>query len=276
MTTPLLSMRLLDTGYCTVSESAMLRGGERRAAQCHALVALLRHPQHGWLLWDTGYAPRMLGATMAWPYWIYRITTPLSIERSRSVASQLLAMGVGPEEVRHVLISHFHGDHVAGLRDFPDATVVATRAAYEDVAGRTGLAAIRRGYLPDLLPEGFERQSRLLLPFSGPPLPGLGPTFDLFDDGSVVLVGLPGHARGQIGALVQTERGPVLLAADGCWLSRAYRERRPPPWYTAVMTDDFRAVCATIDGLHAFAQARPDVLIVPTHCPAIYEAYVAE
>jgi hypothetical protein len=76
--------------------------------------------------------------------------------------------------------------------------------------------------------------------------------------------------------LADTERGRVLLAADGAWLNRAIRERRPPHRLTNLIADDPAAVRETIELLHAFAQANPDVAIVPTHCPEAFERYVGQ
>jgi glyoxylase-like metal-dependent hydrolase (beta-lactamase superfamily II) len=268
-----LECHILDTGYCDAWEQHAIRGGQRRRFDCHALVALLRHPRHGWLLWDTGYAPRLLDVTQHLPFSLYRRATPLHLRPELAVAAQLGRWGLTPSDIGRVVISHFHADHIAGLCDFPQAELIASRAAYDDIANRRGLRALRRGFIPILLPADFCARATLLPAFSGAPLPALGPTQDLFGDGSLLLVALPGHARGQIGALVQSERGRILLAADGCWLTRAIRERRPPALITNLLVDDPRAVRDTIERLHAFSLACPDVVIVPTHCP---EAFARE
>lgn len=272
---PTLDCHVLDTGYCLASERHLIRGGHRRTVACHAIVALLGHPRHGWTLWDAGYAPRLLAATRRFPYALYRRATPLHLRPELAVAAQLGRRGLAPRDIRRIIISHFHADHVAGLRDFPAAEPIATRAAYDDVATRRGLRALRRGFIPALLPGDFRARATLLPPFTGPPLPALGPTHDLFGDGAALLVALPGHARGQIGLLARTARGPVLFAADGCWLSRSVRERRPPGRLTHLFVDDPRAVRATIERLHAFARARPEVAIVPSHCPEAFAREVA-
>jgi len=266
----MLTLRLFTTGHCVVPESHVLRGAPRRPMACHALVGLIGHPSQGWTLWDAGYAARMLDATAAWPFRLYRLATPLRLRPELEAARRLPALGVRPGEVRRVVVSHFHADHVAGLRDFPRAEIVASAAALASVRGARGLAALSRGYLPALLPDDLAARARPLPPFAGPPLPHLGPTHDLFGDGSLLLVALPGHARGQVGALLQTTAGPVLLAADGAWTSRSIRERRPPSRLTHLFVDDPRAMRATIAALHAFAAARPDVRVVPTHCPEVY------
>jgi glyoxylase-like metal-dependent hydrolase (beta-lactamase superfamily II) len=271
-----LSLRLFATGHCLVAAHHVMRGAPRRPMACHALAALIGHPAHGWSLFDTGYAPRMLEATRRLPWRLYRLATPLRLRPELALASQLPAAGVAPADMRRVIVSHFHADHIAGLRDFPSAAIVATPAALASAAGLRGLAALRCGHIPALLPADLAARA-LPLPaaFSGPPLPHLGPTHDLFGDGSLLLVALPGHARGQIGALLQTGSGPVLLAADGAWTSQAIRELRPPARITHLFVDDPQAMHATLAALHAFALARPDVRIVPTHCPEMVESPVA-
>jgi glyoxylase-like metal-dependent hydrolase (beta-lactamase superfamily II) len=182
---------------------------------------------------------------------------------------QLSRYGLTLVDIRRVIISHFHADHVAGLRDFPGLPIIASPEAFGSIVGLRGLAALRRAHIPSMLPDDLAARAVSLPAFDGPPLPHLGPTHDLFGDGSLLLVRLPGHARGQIGALVQTNDGPVLLAADGAWTSQAIREQRSPARLTHFFVDDARAVGATLVALGGFAAACPKVRIVPTHCPEI-------
>ena len=51
--------------------------------------------------------------------------------------------------------------------------------------------------------------------FGIPPL-SLG-AIDLFGDGLLHLVCLPGHARGQIGLLIKLASRYLMLLADACW-----------------------------------------------------------
>lgn len=268
--TPVLTCHILDTGHCLAHEHVLIQGGARKEVACHSIVALLGHPSAGWLLWDTGYAPRMLEATQHFPYWLYRLVTPLRLRPELAVAAQLPRLGLQPADIRRVVISHFHGDHLAGLRDFPHSRYVTLPEAYASVAHRSGLAAVRRAFIPSLLPAGFDRRLAPVTRFDGPPLPALGPTHDLFGDGSALLVRLPGHARGQVGLLATTNRGRIFFVADSCWLARSVRDDRTPSRLAGLIADDTTAVRATIGQLHAFAQAWPDVLIVPSHCPETF------
>lgn len=271
---PTVRCHVLDTGYCIALESIVIRGGAWRPIALHSLVAVIEHPTHGWLLWDTGYAPRMFDATAQWPYSLYRRATPLHIRRDLAVVNQLARLSLVAGDIRRVLLSHFHADHLAGLRDFPTAEVIAYRVAFEDVAGRHGMPALRRAFLPALLPDDFASRATLLTDFAGPKISQLGPTHDLFGDGSLLLVPLPGHARGQLGLLANTDRGRVLFAADSCWLTRSIRERRPPSRLANPIADSPGALHCTLWRLHVFAAEHPDVRIVPSHCPEAFEREV--
>ena len=269
-TQPTVKLTLLDTGYCTASEHVVIAGGERRTINCHALVGLLHHPLHGYFLWDTGYAPRMFDATRQLPYRMYRWMTPLHIRADQTVVAQLEQHGIRADQIRHVIVSHFHADHVAGLLDFPNTRLISHHCAYADFIAHRGFGAVRRGYLPALVPPDFLRGAQLLPTFTGPPLGGLGETFDLWGDGTVRLVELPGHARGQIGMLAHTDEGRVFLVADACWLRRSIDEGRPPSRLGNMIADDPQAVRKMLAGLGRFVAANPDVRIVPTHCPDTY------
>ncbi len=268
-----VKLHILDTGYTVAIERILIRGGGFRKVVCHSLVGLLLHPERGPILFDTGYAPRIMAATRRSPYRLYRWITPLHVKPEEAVVSQLSRFGLTPDDIRYVILSHFHADHIAGLRDFPQARIVASRSAYEDVVPRRGWRALQKAFLPTLMPPDFAPRALLLPEFTGDALPGLGPTHALFDDGFLLLVALPGHAHGQIGLLAVTDKGRVLLAADGCWMLRQVRDQAPPHAITAILADDMRAVRSTIENLHTFTQACPDVRVVPCHCP---EAFARE
>jgi glyoxylase-like metal-dependent hydrolase (beta-lactamase superfamily II) len=270
-----VTCHVLDTGHCLAHESLVMRGGARRQIACHSLVALIQHPQQGWGLWDTGYAPRMEQATAHWPFSLYRRATPLRLRPELAVAVQLPRWGLAPADISWIILSHLHADHLAGLIDFPAARIFLTADAYQSIQGRRGLRALAKAFIPSLLPADLFERATFIREFSGPALPALGPTYDLFGDGALLLMPLPGHGRGQVGLLAQTAERQILFAADGAWLTRSIRERRLPHPLTYLFIDDRRAQRDTLDRLHAFAQQSPDVALVPTHCPEAYAREVA-
>ncbi len=256
---------VLDTGFCVARASLIAAGTGWANVRCHAPAFLLRHPQHGSMLFDTGYAPRLLDAFAHWPDRLYEYATPTTLGTAAAVGARVL--GVHPDAIHTVIVSHLHADHVAGLRDFSAAKFVVTREALALQQASRGVDAVRRGIVQQLFPDDFAERASVIPRFDAAPLPHLGATHDLFGDGSLLLVQLPGHARGQVGAVVRTHDGDVLLCADGAWTSRAYRELRAPHWITSLMQDDVAALRDTLRCIHDFARARPDVTILPTHCP---------
>ena len=267
-------MEILDTGYCWASEHHVRAGAAKRRIKCHSLVALMKHAEYGWVLFDTGYAPRFIDATSRFPNSIYRRVIPVEISSSLSVVHQIQERGLGPSDIRCVIISHFHGDHVGGLLDFPESEIVCTRAGYEHLCSRRGVRALAKAYLPELVPTNLPDRARFIDEFESPALEGLGPTHDLLGDGTIQLVPLPGHARGQIGALVSLGDSPVMLAADGCWQRESYLRQQPPHWITHGFVDDPRAARTTLQRLGEFHQAHPEIPIIPTHCPVAYAEHV--
>ncbi len=273
---PFSEYRFLDTGYCLTPECAIIRGGSLRIARCHCLVALLLHPTEGWGLWDTGYAPRFLEETRPFPYRLYRWATPLPKQPDKSVLSQLGGMGLSAADIKWIVLSHLHGDHTAGIRDFPAARLVVTKQAFEHASNLSGLAAVRKAYIPALLPSDFALRATLLTCFDGPELEALGPTFDLFGDGSARLFLLPGHARGQMGMLAETANGPILLAADSVMHRASIREGKPPGAVTRLISDDPDQVLPTILRLREFTIRHPEVPVYTTHCPEAYRELILE
>ncbi|ABX03026.1 MAG TPA: MBL fold metallo-hydrolase [Herpetosiphon sp.] len=269
-----MQVRLLDTGICRVPEFHVLRDGSRRMLDCHALVALIEHPKHGWGLFDVGYSQAMISATQQLPWSLYRQATPLQLSPELEVVNQLPQYGLSAADIGWIVLSHAHADHVAALADFPQAQIYMSATAFELVSQVQGINALRRGIIPHLFPQGWHQRLHLIHEFRDQPLFALGNTHDLFGDGLLRLVELPGHARGQIGMYIANSR-PILLAADGAWHSRAIRGQVLPHPIIYFMIDDAKAMATTLARLSAFAQAYPEVLIVPCHCPEIYANEVA-
>lgn len=272
--TPVLSCHVLDTGYCTVWENRLVIGGRKLRVPVHALAMLLRHPTQGWFLFDTGYAPRILDATQGYPFRAYRWVTPMTVTPELAVANQLSRFGLVPQDISRVVLSHFHADHIAGLLDFPSARLVSGREAWIAVRTLSSLRALSRGFVPALMPQDFDSRVDLIDDFRGPELAPLGKTHDLFSDGSALLVRLPGHARGQLGLIAQTNKGRIFFVADSYYMPASIHERvLPHPITRFFAVDDWGALGQTINHLADFAAVNPDVILLPTHCPEAFRKY---
>lgn len=108
---------------------------------------LLTHPK-GHAIIDGGLAAEGLADPRA--YWgdTVKHYQPLMTEEQGCVA-QLRAMGIAPEEIRYVLLSHLHSDHTGAIGRFPNALHIVQRQEY-NYAFQPDWFTARR-----LLPQGF-------------------------------------------------------------------------------------------------------------------------
>lgn len=264
-----VELQLFAAGYCKHPEMLTMRGGTIRPVAFPAGFACIRHPERGVLLFDTGYSAWFFEETRRFPEMLYRMMTPVRFRESDSAIEQLRRQGVEDADVRYVLLSHFHGDHVAGLRDFPHAQIIYKREAYDAVDRLGRFAAVKAGFLRGLLPADLKERSIYIEETGRRRFPEHFPYetgYDLFGDGSLLAVDVPGHAAGQIGLFLATGGGEVFLCADAAWSSRALRERRKPHAAAGLIMHDRRSYDESFERLCNLHERYPAIRIVPSHC----------
>ncbi|MBU0552633.1 MBL fold metallo-hydrolase [Myxococcota bacterium] len=268
---------LLAAGYCRHPQRVILRRGWR-IMTFPSMFGLIEHPKAGVILYDTGYAEHFHAATRPFPERLYAWATPMHLDPGEAAVAQCAARGIKPEDVRLIILSHLHGDHIAGLRDFPQARFALLPEAWAAIQGLSRLNTARRGVLPGLLPEDFAARLQPLLPSAARALPPecapFTQGFDLFGDDLLWLVALPGHAPGQVGLFVRAEDGLKFLIADAAWHSASYREGIMPHPLVRWLFPDARAYEATLLKIQAHARWRPETLIIPSHCEDLCQARV--
>ncbi|MEZ6003610.1 MAG: MBL fold metallo-hydrolase [Planctomycetota bacterium] len=265
-----LQVELLVAGTCTHPEHIVHRNWKWKPLVFPATVALIRHPEEGVILFDSGYSEPFLAATRHFPERMYRWVTPVQFESGHSVAAQLAQRGISPLEVRWIVVSHFHADHIGGLRDFPHARFLFLDAAWRRVQGLRGLGGLRRGFLPSLLPEDFSRRATAVQPADvqlPAELRGFTGAVDLFGDGSLLGIPLEGHAEGQMGLALRTEAGELwFLVADACWTRRCLEGPIAPHWVTRLLFDDSAKYRDQLGKLAGIARRADGLRIIPSHC----------
>jgi glyoxylase-like metal-dependent hydrolase (beta-lactamase superfamily II) len=248
-----------------------------------SFCGLIHHPEFGWVLYDTGYAEHFFSATQTMPERLYRMALPIDLPPEQTLRAQLQQHGVTPEDIRLVVISHYHGDHVAGLKDFPNAHFIALRADTQQLLSlqKSRLLATLQGILPQLLPSHFFSQLKNADDFPVVNLPlwmaPFSQAFDLLGDGSLLGIALPGHSRGQLGLLISNADGrPVFFIGDACWSLPACREGRLPSRLTLFVTADAANYRQTFFNLQSLANREVAVSILPSHCTPSWEKFQHE
>jgi glyoxylase-like metal-dependent hydrolase (beta-lactamase superfamily II) len=266
-----LKLQIFHSGYC-VADGAVVNPQEGRGkCRFYATWALLQHPKEGYVLFDTGYSFRFGEATQRWPFRIYGLMTPYFLQKEELAIERLKTIGIDSQEVKMIILSHFHADHIAGLKDFPNAKIVSSRSGLELALRVNGWSAVGAGILPTLLPADLEARTQAIPDEKLASVAELENGHDLFGDGSIRLCALPGHARGQLGAYFHTASGPVLLAADAAWDLAAWKKGILPRSIVRLFFDDWEAYQRTFWALREFQERRPDCRVLFTHSPELVE-----
>ena len=171
------------------------------------ICALFQHPQ-GVALFDTGCHPDAADSgEERWGRSKARFSRPI-FQRSEAVIGQLEHAGMTAQDIDLVVCSHLHYDH-CGCNTFFDRATIICHARE--------LAAARA---EDAEPQGFLRREWDV----GLPIHAIEGEHDVFGDGRLTLIPLPGHTAGSIGAHAVLDRsGSFLLASDAAPVAHRLR-----------------------------------------------------
>ncbi len=179
---------------------------------------------------------------------------------TRPVDEGLRAIGIAPEAIADVVLTHLHYDHAGSLALFPGARF---HIQERELAFATG-KAMRHGHVR--APFDVEPVADMVRLLFGERL--------VFHDGDaplapgLVLRALPGHSAGLQGLEVTTARGPVILASDACHLYANLVRTMPFP----IVVD----VPAYLDALARLRALAPGLgHIIPGHDPLVLSAFPA-
>jgi glyoxylase-like metal-dependent hydrolase (beta-lactamase superfamily II) len=192
-----MKMHVLSGGRVRMRKSVYIPDAERgETIELPVSCFLLRHPQ-GNVLFDTGCHPAVAEDPAARWGGMAKIMTPI-MPPGDNVLAGLAGLGCSADDIDVVVCSHLHPDHCGCNAFFQRASVMVHA---KEVAAAREPNAEPMGYLAAEWDFGSFDQ--------------LTGQRDVFGDGKIVLIPLPGHTPGSAGALVQLERsGVFLLAAD--------------------------------------------------------------
>jgi glyoxylase-like metal-dependent hydrolase (beta-lactamase superfamily II) len=174
---------------------------------CHCLLI---ESAQGLVLVETGIGlddiarPARLGK-------IFRVAAGPRLARDQTAAVQVERLGYARSDVRHIVLTHGHLDHLGGIADFPDASVhlyAPEYAAMRELPTRVERRVYKQvqwAHGPRWAPHALEGD-RFFGFDAVRPLAGIEP--------EILLVPLPGHTRGHAGVAVRGERGWLLHAGD--------------------------------------------------------------
>ncbi|ENO3964281.1 MBL fold metallo-hydrolase [Vibrio vulnificus] len=279
-----LKIKIFEAGHCVHPSFVVKPGSGLKPRSFPAAVALIQHPTKGNILFDTGYHEHFFRATRPFPERFYAWTTPCHYQKERGIVAQLAKEKIGPYEIEHLVLSHFHADHIAAVSEFAHSQLHCQQKGVDALTKGGRVGGVRKGYLKALLPQQLESNLVMHRDFSipiGEILPHCQGVDllckDMFNDGLIYMVSLPGHAAGQVGLLVKREQGWLFLLADACWLIENLSENIDQHWLANLLCDDTQAYKQTLSELrNCYQHTHHFVRFVPSHCQATIQQLITE
>jgi glyoxylase-like metal-dependent hydrolase (beta-lactamase superfamily II) len=161
---------------------------------------LIKHGDQ-YLLWDTGHS----------------MTAP-NVAPKVSIVDQLDKIGVKPEQITYVGISHYHADHTGQVASFPKATLLIGQGDWNAITAPNPAPGVN--FKPF---EGWTKGENKVEPQANDE--------DVFGDGSVIMLNTPGHTPGHHSLLVKLpQTGNVVISGDAVHFRENF-ENNGAPWF---------------------------------------------
>ena len=194
--TPGVKLYIFDLGWLKARDPKVLTDRGVTITDMSVVAYLIVHPR-GTLLWDSGTIPdadvKPEGTVVA------RATV------NKTLAGQLAQIGYKPSDIAYFALSHYHYDHSANANAYAGSTWLVQRPE-------------RAAMFPETPPTNSVIEADVVAKFSALKTAKtkiLDGDYDVFGDGSVVIVSTPGHTPGHQSLFLKLAKyGPLLLSGD--------------------------------------------------------------
>jgi N-acyl homoserine lactone hydrolase len=244
---------VLNLEHPKAQAAGLENGDEPVTIYFHAL----RHPTRGLFIVDTGVEQAFV--TDPEHAVVSGVTAKLAGLDTLRVNIDLKSwLAKQPQPLAGVFLTHLHLDHVMGMRDVPHGTPVFSGPGEARMHGFLNL------FTRPITDRAFGGQSALgEWRFEPDPDRRFAGVLDVFGDGTLWALHVPGHTPGSTAYLARTPRGPVLLAGDACHTAWGWEHGVEPGTFSA----DQPRSAQSLASLEALVQRHPTIDVRLGHQP---------
>jgi glyoxylase-like metal-dependent hydrolase (beta-lactamase superfamily II) len=174
---------------------------------CHVLLV---ETSNGLVLIDSGFGTRDCDDPARRVGPSRHLIRPV-LDPAQAAVNQVERLGFQPDDVRHIVVTHFDGDHIGGISDFPEAQIHVTSAEAHGAlrapsrGEKVRFRAVQWAHGPKIVehtPEGEKWRGFAAAKELDEVAPG------------IVMISLPGHTRGHACVAVDAGHRWLLHCGD--------------------------------------------------------------
>lgn len=212
---------------CSIFQASGLTTSKKNRLWLPVSAYLIEHPKHGKILVDAGWHRDMspngvfdkkaqiesLGSKLLY------FTNQGRIASGSAIDEQLRDMGIAPKDLDYVILTHLDCDHANGLKLVAEAkNILVSQAEVEFAMKATTTNRIR---YQSKWWNGVSISKFGWNDEEGP----FARAYDVFGDGSVKCINIPGHSDGLCAVKIRNSEGKfVILASDGGYATKSWKE----------------------------------------------------
>ena len=213
-----VKVHAVQTGLISVKKNFLAQKGEGFLSKLNIVLGsayadfmpiwawVIEHPE-GIIVVDTGdisesgHRDFYKNETFGTRFSLKAMANRRNITKQDELDTQLMRLGIRPEQVSKVVLTHLHGDHTDGLKFFPGNEIIVNEAEYRKPYGN----------LPTTYPKWF---SPTLVNFSKNRIDIFDRAYPVTKSEDILLVPTPGHTHHHSSILFKTDNGHILFAGD--------------------------------------------------------------
>ena len=209
---------------------------------------LIEHPE-GLILVDTGETAKIYEKGYLPEGGLYHKAVETRIKQEEELPHQLAKIGVKTSDIKIVILTHLHGDHIGGLTHFEHCKIYVAKPEYDFATSKKGAG---NGYFQKNWPTWFKPE---LITYSDGTEETFAASQKITTDGKIVVVPTPGHSIGHQSILVKNENHTTIIAGDLTYNESTLKQEIPD-----VLLNN-KAAKQTVKTVHEYVKRTPSIYL---------------